>query len=123
MARRSGVVPLLVWLQIDPDSAFQRTARRDRRTSDDKYAMPYTKDSFEQQIGFMQNPKDEDYVVISGKHTFKTQRNAIMKKLYDLRLINVDSASANVVKPGMVNLIPNPLAGRVDPTRRNIVVR
>ncbi len=123
MARHSGAVPILIWLQIDTESAFQRTARRDRRKSDDKYAMPYTKESFENQIRYMQNPKDEDYVVISGKHTFNTQRNAIMKKLYDMRLINVDSASANVVKPGMINLIPNPLAGRVDPTRRNIVVR
>lgn len=123
MARKTRAAHLLIWLQIDADSAFARTTSRDRRKSDDKYAMPLDRDIFEKQLTNMQNPQNEDNIVISGKHTFNTQRAAVMKKLYDLGLVTTDNAAANVVKPGMVNLIPNPLAGRVDNSRRNIVIR
>jgi hypothetical protein len=72
----------------------------------------------------MQNPTNiEDFIVISGKHTYQTQRNAIFKKLYDQGLLTSGSASSKIVKPELVNLIPNPMAGRVDQTRRNIVIR
>jgi predicted kinase len=123
MARKTHAANLLIWLQIDTDSAFTRTASRDRRKSDDKYAMPLSRDIFEQQITHMQNPQNEDNIVISGKHTFNTQRAAVMKKLYDLGLVTTENAATNVVKPGMVNLVPNPLAGRVDVSRRNITIR
>ncbi len=123
IARKGKVQFLLIWLQIDADSAMARLTNRDRRKSDDKYALPYTKETFMDFAKHMQNPKDEDYIVISGKHTFNTQRAAVMKKLYDLGLINSDSATANVIKPGLVNLIPHANGGRVDLSRRNIVIR
>ena len=71
----------------------------------------------------MQNPRNEDYLVVSGKHTFNTQRSAVVKRLYEIGLISVDSANARIIKPGLVNLVPNPTAGRVDISRRNIVIR
>ena len=73
----------------------------------------------------MQNPSTtEDYVVISGKHTFNTQRNAVLKRLYELGMLSAESITSNVVKPELVNLVPkNPAAGRVDMSRRNIVIR
>lgn len=124
MARKAKAQPLLVWLQIDIESAFSRTRKRDRRKADDKYAMPLDRTTFEQFAGYMQNPNHaEDYVVISGKHTFSTQKAAIMKKFYDMGLLDASTVNEKKVKPGMVNLIPNPIAGRVDRTRRNIVIR
>lgn len=124
IARKSKAEPLMVWLQIDSDSAFARLAHRDRRKLDDKYAAPHTRESFQSVIQAMQNPKQEDYMVISGKHTFNTQRSAILKKLYELGLVASGSANANVVKPGLVNLVPGSVrAGRVDTTRRNILIR
>lgn len=124
MARKLKAYPLLIWLQIDIDSAFQRVVKRDRRKSDDKYAIPLERNTFDAITKNMQNPTNtEDYIVISGKHTFHTQRSAVIKKMYDAGLITADSASSNVVKPGLVNLIPNPMGGRVDNTRRNIVIR
>lgn len=123
IARRAKAEHLLIWLQIDQESAYGRVSRRDRRRADDKYAAPYDQKSFQAYIAAMQNPQNEEYVVISGKHTFNTQRSAVVKRLYELGLITADSASTNVVKPGLVNLIPNPAAGRVDMTRRNIVIR
>ena len=124
IARKIKAEQLLVWLQIDSASAFARLGRRDKRKADDKYATPYTADSFEKYIQKMQNPKNEDYIVVSGKHTFNTQRSAVIKKLYEMGAVAIDEASAGVVKPGLVNLIPNQLrGGRVDNSRRNILIR
>lgn len=124
MARKAHAQPLLIWLQIDADSSYSRTTQRDRRRSDDKYAAPMDRSTFDNLTSRMQNPQPiEDYVVISGKHVFKTQYSAVMKKLHELNLISSDIVSSQVAKPGMVNLIPNPSAGRVDMTRRNIMIR
>ncbi len=123
MARKVHAAPLLIWLQIDAESAFTRTSKRDRRKNDDKYATPYDRPAFDNYIRYMQNPQSEDYIVVSGKHTFNAQKSAVVKKLYEMGLISADNTSANVVKPGLVNLVPKPLAGRVDISRRNIIIR
>ena len=86
--------------------------------------MPLDRTTFDSIISHMQNPQSsEDYIVISGKHTYSTQQSAIMKRLRELGLIQTSDANARVIRPDMVNLIPNPVAGRVDMTRRNIVIR
>jgi hypothetical protein len=53
----------------------------------------------------------EEYLVISGKHTFTTQKNAVVNRLYQQGLISTDVVQHSVAKPGLVNLIPNPHAG------------
>lgn len=125
MARKSHAQTLLVWLQVDAESSFVRTTKRDRRRSDDKYAANIDRPTFNSLIGHMQNPQNtEDYVVISGKHAFKTQFSAVMKRMHELNLISSDEALSQVAKPGMVNLVPNnTTSGRVDLTRRNILIR
>jgi predicted kinase len=124
LARRAKAQQALIWIQIDIESAFTRVVKRDRRKIDDKYARPMDRTTFETLAGQMQNPETtEDFMVISGKHTYQTQRSAVIKKLYDMGLIHPDSASSKLVKPGLVNLIPNPMGGRVDQSRRNIVIR
>jgi predicted kinase len=124
LGRKQKAEPLLIWVQIDTESAFSRIAGRDRRKSDDKFAMPLDRTTFDSIISHMQNPQSsEDYIVISGKHTYSTQQSAIMKRLRELGLIQTSDANARVIRPDMVNLIPNPVAGRVDMTRRNIVIR
>jgi predicted kinase len=125
MARRSHATPILVWLQTDAESAFARSSRRDRRRADDKYAATFDHKTFEKTIGHMQNPTHgEDYVVVSGKHTFGTQYSALTRRLCDLGLISAASA-APTVKPGLVNLVPRMAVerGRVDISRRNINIR
>lgn len=124
LARKTHAKPVLVWLQIDPESAMLRVSKRDRRKSDDKFAMPMERPIFDRIISGMQNPQiDEDYIVISGKHTFNTQLSAFMKRLRELGLASSRETSGKLIKPGLVNLIPNPSAGRVDMSRRNIVIR
>lgn len=124
LARKHKADVLLVWLQIDQDSAFARVNKRDRRKTDDRYTATLDRGTFEQIAAGMQNPlMTEDYIVISGKHTYNTQRSAVIKKLYDLGLVSTGNAGSKLVKPHMVNLVPNPSAGRVDPSRRNINIR
>ncbi len=125
LARKTKAGHVLIWLQIDQESAIQRITKRDRRKADDKFASSLTRKEFQAYIGGMQNPTlTEEYIVISGKHTFNTQRNAVLKRMYELGIISADSITSNVVKPGLVNLVPkNPAAGRVDMSRRNIIIR
>ncbi len=126
LARRAHATPLLIWLQVDADSAFVRGTKRDRRRADDKYAAPLDREYFSRALANSQNPEpSEDYIVISGKHVFNTQYNAVMKRLHELKLVSSDEAIGHVVKPGLVNLVPKAAvpAGRVDLSRRNIVIR
>jgi len=124
LARKAHVQTVLVWFQIDAESAYLRASKRDRRRADDKYAPPMDRQTFDRIAAAMQNPSNEEYLVISGKHTFETQLSAFMKRLAELSLISLhDPVARTLVKPGLVNLVPNPAAGRVDMTRRNIVIR
>lgn len=124
IARKFKAESILVWFQIDAESSFSRIANRDRRKVDDKYSVPLDRTSFDTMLTGMQNPSaSEDYVVVSGKHTFQTQFQGTIRRLYDLGLLQADQTGGGRAKPGLVNLIPNPLAGRVDPSRRNISIR
>lgn len=123
LARRAKAHYLLVWLQIDAEAAFNRTQQRDRRTSDDRYSTEHTEETFNQILNGMQNPSAEDYLVISGKHHFATQKNSITSRLFQLGLLQSDTMQSNVAKPGLVNLVPNMNGGRVDMSRRDITIR
>lgn len=120
LAKEHKAKSLTVWLQIDAESAFARTQARDRRKTDDKYAVQYSEDAFKQALALQQNPSStEEYVVISGKHIFKSQQSAILKKLYDLNLVKPTEVTSRIAKPQMVNLVPH----RSDFGRRNISIR
>lgn len=122
LAKRHQAEYMLVWIQVDVESAFARTQRRDRRTSDDRYAEPQTRATYDKQLSYMQNPEGEDYLVVSGKHAFVTQKSAIINRLYQMALVSAAVVQHNVAKPELINLIPNPHAGRVDMSRRNIAI-
>jgi predicted kinase len=124
LSRKCRAASLLIWFQIDTESSYLRVSRRDRRKADDKYAPPMNRQLFDSVAGAMQNPTTtEDYIVVSGKHTYPTQRSSFMKRLYDAGLMSTGEASSRMVKPGLVNLVPKPIAGRVDQSRRNIIIR
>jgi predicted kinase len=124
MATRMGVEPVLLWVQIDPDTAFARAAKRDRRKMDDRFAQELTIEQFKHLLGGMQHPEpSEQYVVLSGKHVFSTQKNAVLRYLHEKQLIGSTPGMDGMSKPGLINLVPNPGAGRVDFTRRNISIR
>ncbi|MDB5184494.1 MAG: hypothetical protein JWN38_302 [Candidatus Saccharibacteria bacterium] len=124
-ARKHKVQPVVVWFQVDADTAFARSQKRDRRRADDKYATAWDRPTYNKMIGYMQNPMpSEDYVVISGKHLYNTQQNSAISKLRELGLLSHGDTTDHVAKPGMVNLVPSSsVGGRVDMTRRNIRIR
>lgn len=115
---------LIIWTQIDGETALARVSSRDRRRADDRNARQLDQLSFKKAINSMQNPTSiEDYVVISGKHVFSSQLSSIVAKLRNMGLAESSEAAKKITKPGMVNLIPNPAAGRYDPFRRDIRIR
>lgn len=123
LARKHNAKTLLVWFQMDIETAFTRNVKRDRRRADDKYAVQWDRSSFETVVARMQNPvPTEDYMVVSGKHLFNMQQSAVISKLRAFGVLNSDDAAGQVIKPGLVNLIPHS-QGRVNMDRRNISVR
>jgi predicted kinase len=123
LARRNHATPVLVWFQMDHDTAFMRNLKRDRRRADDKYAASLDRTSYEEVVSSMQNPKPgEEYTVISGKHLFNMQQSAVVSKLRAKGVLAHDDASSRVIKPGLVNLVPKQ-NGRFDASRRNISIR
>lgn len=122
LAITNKAAPVLIWLQIDPESAFARLNKRDRRKTEDKYAKKYSPQEFQALLSSCQNPDNEEYTVISGKHTYKSQRVAVLKKLLELGVIKLDQSIQSIAKPELVNLIPK-LQNRGDFLRRNISIR
>jgi predicted kinase len=123
MALKYNAQPMLIWFQLDPETAFARNVKRDRRRADDHYSSQWDRTTFDSVTERMQNPKtSEDYLVISGKHLFNMQQSAVIAKLRSLGSLSDNDASNKVIKPGMVNLVPNG-PGRVDMSRRNISIR
>lgn len=114
---------VMAWLQIDAESAFERIRKRDRRKISDRYANDYNQTEFDALINSSQNPTDEDYVVISGKHTFNTQKLAVFKKLQQLGILSYEQTVNKKIKPELVNLIPPVLRGHDDLKRRDISIR
>ena len=107
---------------MDIDTAFGRNNKRDRRRADDKYAASWDRTSYESIIGHMQNPSAaEAPTVISGKHLFNMQQSAVISKMRQIGVMSSDDANTQIIKPGLVNLVPN--QGRVDMTRRNVIIR
>lgn len=123
LGRNSGADNLLVWFQVDTETSFYRSNKRDRRKADDRYNPIIMRDTFDRLVNQMQNPQNEDYIVVSGKHTFNAQRDTILKRLQLSGLIQNTVAAPAAVKPGLVNLVPKMQTGRVDLSRRNILIR
>jgi predicted kinase len=124
LARRHGAKPVLIWFQTDPDTAYYRNAKRDRRRTDDKFAAQWDRETFEKILAYMQNPTPaEDYIVVSGKHLYDMQKSVVIRKMRDFGVLSSNDTSTQVVKPGMVNLVPQANHGRVDMNRRNISIR
>lgn len=124
LARKKGAKTLIVWFQIDSDSSYNRLKNRDRRTLDDKFAVEYTLQDYRRYVSHMQPPEPtEDYVVVSGKHNYNSQKTIVVKKLVEMGLINTETMQTHVAMPGLMNHIPKSNTGRVDMSRRNISIR
>lgn len=123
LARRLHAQPVVVWFQMDAETAFTRNVKRDKRRADDKFASQLDRSSFDDVLGQMQNPsQNESYAVVSGKHLFNMQQSAVLAKLRSIGVITDGDTSSRVVKPGLVNLVPKN-QNRFDTPKRNIYIR
>jgi len=82
-AKRASFETLVVWVQTDEEAAGYRALNRDRRRADDKYSLQLSEDEFNVAKKNFQkpNPKKEVFVVVSGKHDFKSQGVVVLKKI------------------------------------------
>lgn len=124
-ARKLGAKDLLIWVQTDIETAWQRSKIRDHRKTDDKYSVSLDRSIFDKIVNIMQNPQDENYLVVSGKHLFESQKTLLIRRLREIGVISDEVLEQEVPKPEMINLVSRAQAqaGRVDYTRRNIVIR
>jgi predicted kinase len=123
MALKHHAQPIVIWFQMDTETAFGRIVKRDRRKADDKFAANYDRSSFDDAIAPMQNPvPSENFAVISGKHLFNMQQSAVIAKLRLLGCLAGEDTQSRVIKPGLVNLVPKN-QGRFDASRRDIYIR
>lgn len=110
---------ILLWFQIDADASYARLGNRDRRTLDDKFSRTYTQEQFTEYASAMQHPGEkEDYLVLSGKHSFLMQQSSLLRRLYDWGLVTSDEVSKQAVKPGLMSLVPS-----IDPANRKLHIR
>lgn len=108
MCRKSKVYPLVVWVQTDLDTSFDRARARDKRQTDDKYTHSIDNDTFDKLRKMVKKPQHEDYTVLSGKHVYINQRNAMNRKVEA-----ISKLKPKVLKPNKVSL-----GGRFDVERR-----
>jgi predicted kinase len=125
MAAKHNAKDLMIWVQIDIDSAWARQEARDKRTFDDKFSEELDQKTFEQITQIMQNPQDEKPLVLSGKHLFNSQKNTIIRRLFEMGVLKEDAFEQKIANPGLVNLVPRTVndPSHPDYTRRNVVIR
>ena len=122
LARKHKAQIISIWFQLDADTAFMRNFKRDRRRTDDRFAAGYDVEPFKEFASHMQQPEmGEDFLVVSGKHTYQTQRSSIIKRMSDLQIIRPSEAMHKMVKPDLVNLVPS--GQKEAPGHKNIVLR
>ncbi|HET6622427.1 MAG TPA: ATP-binding protein [Candidatus Saccharimonadales bacterium] len=90
MAKAAGYRLLIIWVQVDEASALRRSVQPNRRTKHfDSDKTPLTPELFEQfKKRFMPPLKTDDFLVISGKHTYATQAKVVLKKIVEPRSVN-----------------------------------
>jgi predicted kinase len=78
----AGYQVLTVWVQTEEELARRRASKRDKRKPDDKYNDPVPAVEFNSIKLKLEKPQEkEDFSVVSGKHTFKSQLDTVLKRI------------------------------------------
>jgi len=78
LAKQNGFETLVVWVQTNPDLAKSRALKNaDKPTKH----LAITEEQFNQVQKNLAQPTTENYVVISGMHTYSTQAKTVLRKL------------------------------------------
>ncbi|MCL2280422.1 ATP-binding protein [Candidatus Saccharibacteria bacterium] len=83
-AKKAGYDVLTIVVQTDIPTAKQRSFKRNAKRAGDIYKQSLDANSFETQSKKYHTPlRTDKTVVISGKHTYSTQANVVMKKILE----------------------------------------
>jgi hypothetical protein len=86
---------LTIWVQTDEPTAKKRATHRNAKRPGDELNTSLTTDQFAAYAKRIQTPQPrENYVVVSGKHTYATQARMVLRKLAAPRAIKADQAPA-----------------------------
>lgn len=120
LAKEHGYDVLLVWVQVDEQTAKYRSANRSARRSDDVDNQSLTLEQYTFSARQFSPPHPtENQIVISGKHTYATQAKVVLKKLVTPREEVVPNQSIRNHE-GRAPARQDP--GEVSP-RRSVIVR
>lgn len=112
LARKHSAHVIILWVQTDLETAFQRASSRDGRKLDDKYSFNHDRETFEKLVGKLKRPQGEPTIVISGKHIFKVQYTNILRKLQQANLIGEPVRSSSPIAESSNSLTRKPLLSR-----------
>lgn len=117
-AKKVGYDTMVVWVQTDTATCRLRALKRSTRRMGDRYNKSLPPEIFQAYAERLTHPNaQENYIVISGKHTYATQARTVLRKLAAPR-----SNSATVEPPTRRNItITTPPAPPVNPPERRSV--
>lgn len=116
LARRANYDTFIVWVQTDEQTAKKRSTTRNSKRAGDELNASLTPEQFAQRAKQVQNPLSENYVVISGKHSYATQAKMVLRKLAMPRVEKANDAHKQETKE--VRSAPRP----TPKIRRNLVI-
>lgn len=117
-----GYGTMIVWVQTDEPTAKNRSLNRNAKRPGDEYNQSMTQaqfTSFAKQ--FTPPTRTEDYVVISGKHTYSTQAKMVLRKLAAPRVEKADEAYQK--EAGQVRRATPQRPQSPQNARRNVIIR
>jgi predicted kinase len=118
---------LVVWVQTDEPTAKNRSTTRNKKRAGDELNVKLTAEQYAAHAKRMAPPvKTEDYVVISGKHTYSTQAKMVLRKLAAPRVEKAEAAYHKETEQVRART-PSPAPRAATPTtaqaRRNVIIR
>lgn len=92
LAKKAGYNCLTIWVQTDGPTAKFRATKRSPRRTDDKHSPSLTNEQFTSLAKLFTPPTTEDYIVISGKHAYRTQATMVLRRLTAPRATEAENA-------------------------------
>jgi predicted kinase len=115
-AKKAGYTTLTVWMQTDDATCKQRATKR---RAEDLYNVSLSLEQFEAQAKRFTAPTArEDYVVVSGRHTFSTQAKTVLRRLAAPHELQAEAAHISGNEEAAQKH-----AVRPDITRRSVIIR
>lgn len=124
IVKRAGYDVLLIWVQTDLNTCRLRALKRNPHKTDDQYNRSLPQPVFDNLIKTFGPPSvRENYIVISGKHTYATQARVVLRKLAAPRAEVVQKAPLRQIPVSQTDRNRNEEPPRpIPPTKRSVTI-